>query len=45
MTLSSGRLQSLDAVAWAWFAGSVVLGIMGIVLLLRGLRRGRNLDA
>jgi hypothetical protein len=44
MKLSGGPLQSLDAVAWAWFAGSVVLGIIGIVLLLRGLRQRRRAD-
>ena len=29
------------AVGWIWFGGSVLLGVAGLVLLLRGLRPGR----
>ena len=29
------------AVGWIWFVGSMLMGVAGLVLLLRGVRRGR----
>jgi len=38
----AGDGLEMSPVAWMWLAGSTVTGVVGIVLLLRELRRNRQ---
>ncbi|MGN7725898.1 hypothetical protein ACTJIL_08810 [Luteimonas sp. 22616] len=38
----AGEDLSMTPVAWMWLVGSTVTGVVGVVLLLRELRRNRQ---